>query len=308
MWSHTWGPLHYLVSEIGERLTSVKREEIERDDLPEMVALFKIFSGAKTATKAILEKASGRCKIQDIERFKNESHWVIDRWWTREERIAIGADDAVEAATRGDVDEQSAKLSAVLSDFDKFVSADPLAGHPTKDIALGDESAFRMFIGKRVLRKDVTKDGKIPAYSANVFTPMGFIEEGNISDFSHATLLWGIDGNFEFNIIPNGQEFATTDHCGAIQVLNPQIVSEYVLWALHDRRVHEDFDRSFRASLTNMRKFVIRIPVTQSGQFDVVLQKEIAKRFGEVKKKRASVLAAKSELDNLLERYLAAIL
>lgn len=34
----------YLISNIGERLTSVRREPIDDNDLPEMVRLFKIYS------------------------------------------------------------------------------------------------------------------------------------------------------------------------------------------------------------------------------------------------------------------------
>lgn len=94
----------YLVSNIGERLTSVRREDIEADDLPEMESLFRIFMGAPTQTKTILEKHSQRCKIQDIKRFQQEPHWVIDRWWTVQERAALGALESPEAAARGEVD------------------------------------------------------------------------------------------------------------------------------------------------------------------------------------------------------------
>jgi hypothetical protein len=295
----------YLVSEIGEKLTSVRREEIDRDDLPEMEELFRIFSASKYHAKSIVERASGRCKIQNIERFQHETHWVIDRWWTRQERISIGADEAIEAASKEQVDEQSARLADLLADYNNFIFADPLAGVLSKEVALGDESLFRMFIGKRVLRKEVTKDTtKTPVYSANVFVPMGYMENSNITDFIHPTLLWGIDGNFDFNIIPATQVFATTDHCGAIQVLDATILPEYVLYALHARRVHENFNRSFRASLTNMRKFAIRVPVSDDGSFDVPLQKRIAGRFAEGQGKRANLEAAKAEFDAVFRRYI----
>jgi type I restriction enzyme M protein len=67
----------YLVSNIGERLTSVKREEISDNDLPEMERLFRIYSGSKATSKDLLQKESARCKIFPIERFKHEKHWVI---------------------------------------------------------------------------------------------------------------------------------------------------------------------------------------------------------------------------------------
>ena len=42
----TDGVFAYLVSNIGERLTSVRRDEIDLNDLPEMEALFRLFTGA----------------------------------------------------------------------------------------------------------------------------------------------------------------------------------------------------------------------------------------------------------------------
>lgn len=41
----------YLVSNIGERLTSVKREAIDDNDLPEMIRLFKTYSASKSTAK-----------------------------------------------------------------------------------------------------------------------------------------------------------------------------------------------------------------------------------------------------------------
>ena len=55
---------------------------------------------------------------------------------------------------------------------------------------------------------------------------------GNIEDFTHPSLLWGIDGNFDLQYVPSGQAFATTDHCGTVQILEPSIIPEYLLYAI----------------------------------------------------------------------------
>ena len=60
----------YLVSQIGERLTSIGREDIDDDDLPGMERLFRIFD----ATKAAPSETHARCKIQPFERFRDEPH------------------------------------------------------------------------------------------------------------------------------------------------------------------------------------------------------------------------------------------
>lgn len=295
----------YLVSNIGERLTSVKREEIEDDDLPEMERLFRIFSADNAGSRDLLEKQSGRCKIWDINRFQKGAQWVLDRWLTRDERIAMGAETRITLAEKSKVDERVKAFITLLADYDRFASADAVGSRPTKEVMLGDKSLFHIFIGKRVLEKDVSTDEElIPVYSANVFQPMGYLEKSNLSDFTHPAILWGIDGNFEFNLIPQGHPFATTDHCGTIQILDSSIVPEFLLYALAHRRIEETFDRGFRASLTNMRSFILKVPVTKGGVFDVRAQKVIAARFTTEIKKRAILETAKTKLDTIFQQYM----
>ena len=91
---------------------------------------------------------------------------------------------------------------------------------------MGDKELFSLFIGKRVLKKELLKSGEqgIPVYSANVFKPLGFIGQTNVRDFTRPMVLWGIDGNFELRYISDGETFATTDHCGTIRILNETII------------------------------------------------------------------------------------
>ena len=122
------------------------------------------------------------------------------------------------------------------------------------EISLSDSDYFEIFIGKRILKFEVFNSrGNIPVYSANVMKPFGFLEESNIDDFSVDYVLWGIDGNFEFNIIPRGIRFATTDHCGAIKIKDENILPEYLLYELELQRHIKGFDRTLRSSLANMK-------------------------------------------------------
>lgn len=296
----------YLISNIGERLTSVKREEIDDDDLPEMEELFKIFTATNGTARSMLESQSGRCRIRDIDVFANGPHWVVDRWWTRDEKIAIGAEESVGVADRSEVDVLLSEFNEVLNDYDEFVSGGAMGEAPGVEVSLGDSALFRLFIGKRVLRKNVSRDeGRCPVYSANVFEPMGYIETSNVTDFSHDSILWGIDGNFEFNLIPAGKVFATTDHCGVVQILSKDILPGYLLYALHLRRIEESFDRSFRASLANMSTFVLNIPVKRDGTFDLEAQERLAARFAATQEKRKQLEGSKAQLDEIVHRYLS---
>lgn len=147
-----------------------------------------------------------------------------------------------------------------------------------RTVSLGDTNLFQLSIGERVLVSEHVNDG-VPVYSANARTPFGSVSKSNLSDFSHPSLLWGIDGNFDWNFIKPESPFATTDHCGRLQVLDENIDPSYVYHYLRSTRAQYGFDRVYRASLGNIRAAVsVSIPVTADGNtFDLTQQRALAK-------------------------------
>lgn len=296
----------YLVSNIGEMLTSVRRTRIDANDLPEMETLFRTFAANRSADSLQRTiEGSSRCKIVDIDQFHGP-HWVIDRWWTRAEKIEIGAVEDIEVPELDDVLVRMERFQELLRSHSALMDGMVSKTRHMIQIYLGDVSLFHLSIGKRVLKKDLRADG-IPAYSTNVFEPMGFLPDDRGTSFDTASILWGIDGNFDFNLIPAGVSFCTTDHCGTIQILNAQLLPEYVLYALLCQREEESFDRSFRPSLANMRRFGIKVPTDDNGDFDVVEQDRIARRFMEARDRHAEVKEMKMELDKFVERYVSRV-
>jgi len=296
----------YLVSNIGEHLTSVKREEIDENDLPEMEGAFKMFLGARSSCKTLLERESPRCKVVDIIRFQKSPHWVIDRWWTLEERIKLGIEESQPSVTKQEIDRVIVEFNTALKDYESFRKPIELDGVRTINVKLGNTALFNLFIGKRVLKKELLDSGEdgIPVYSANVFEPFGLVKYSNVEDFTYPSILWGIDGNYELRYIPAGEIFATTDHCGTIQILNEAIIPECLLYALNLRKKEESFDRSFRASLSNMTRVTIKIPVRNDGTFDVETQQKVAKHFIESQQRKKRLDQVKLRLDGFLSGYL----
>lgn len=170
-----------------------------------------------------------------------------------------------------------------------------------KEISLSDQEYFELSIGKRVLKRQVFQSkGKVPVYSANVFNPFGFIETPNesVNDFRRDYILWGIDGNFEFNIMSEGVEFAITDHCGAIRILDSNIVPEYVVHRLELKKHEYGFDRTLRASLKNMRNIVVSIPIKRTGDFDREQQKVLVKKYSFIRETWNDIRTSLTELHN----------
>ena len=151
------------------------------------------------------------------------------------------------------------------------------------EVSLGDKRYFSLSIGKRLVKKDIRQmKGSIPIYSANVKVPIGYGDHSNITDFSKDYVLWGIDGDFEFNYIKKGSKFITTDHCGSIKINDNQILGEYLQYSLYLIRDQYGYDRALRASLTNMKKIKIKIPIDDSGTFDMAKQVELCRYYSTV--------------------------
>lgn len=143
---------------------------------------------------------------------------------------------------------------------------------------LSDKS-FELSIGNRVLSDEVEPDGLYPIYSANVFEEFGRISKQNLTDFTYPSIIWGIDGDWMVNIIPAGQPFYPTDHCGVLRIKdNPDILPDYFALALEVAGIHEKFSRHNRASTQRIKKLLIQVP-------SKTIQESLLKKYHEITEK-----------------------
>lgn len=166
-------------------------------------------------------------------------------------------------------------------------------------LSIAQPEYFSLQIGKRILKKDI-KDEGVPAYSANVHEPFGYVQKSNLSDFSKPALVWGIDGIFDWNYIPAGNVFATTDHCGLMYVVSDELDPEYIFYSLRGSKEEYGFDRTYRASLENMKEIVtVHVPVDKKGKIDMLEQRRIAGVHKKLQNIRAALLDQFEQLANV---------
>lgn len=284
----------YLVSNIGETLDINRFETPEKNELPEMVDLFGeyLIYRSKDKVKELNEKSS-RCKIQPIDNFDPKKHWSVDRWWTKEEKIELGIEEEEDEITPEDffdlLESSYNELGSILQERKNILKkkTTPSNEPKFKIITLDNENYFNLNIGKRLLKRDLFKskdDPKalIPAYSANVFTPFGYVEISNIDNFDNPFVLWGIDGNFDLTFKQKGELFASTDHCGTIEILDCKIDPKYLLLALNLKKYEYGFDRGLRSNLVNVSRVEIDIPIDNKGNFDLAYQEKVVKENIEI--------------------------
>ena len=150
------------------------------------------------------------------------------------------------------------------------------------------------------MKKDLIKiKGNIPIYSANVFSPVEYHNKSNIDNFDNNFVIWGIDGDFEFNFIENNNPFVTTDHCGAIRILTDDILPEYLMLQLSKVKHKYGFDRGLRSSLKNMSQVSVEIPIDSIGKFDFQFQKDVLGKYQVIKETKQKVEEYKKKIEEL---------
>lgn len=195
----------YIVSEIGEELTKIGRAPIEKNNLPELEKLFSIFRSSKELIDIypILEKQSPRCKLFDLEMFRNSKDWMFNEWFDEKVLIELG--------------EKNKSLDIEISDFSTLVDSVSTENIFTpKDFAnikiSWGESTY-MKISKLFDLTKTTNDssftksfvrqhkGNIPVYGASKFAEQvgyGYVQDNltGVKYFENS-LTWNIDGSYK---------------------------------------------------------------------------------------------------------------
>ncbi len=125
---------------------------------------------------------------------------------------------------------------------------------------LSNKDIFDVSIGRRILSTEINDNYDVPVYSANVFEPFGKINKLLIKDFSVPSVLWGIDGDWQVNVIAENQPFYPTDHCGILRIKNNQLEPKFVAYTLEKAGQKEGFKRSYRASIDRIEGMNIKLP------------------------------------------------
>jgi len=170
---------------------------------------------------------------------------------------------------------------------------------------LNDENLFDVFIGKRVLAKDISQNSSdgIRVYSANVYEPFGYTKKEFLKDFSLDSVLWGIDGDWMVNHLKKDIPFYPTDHCGVIRVKEKNIIEpKYLAWSLREVGKEQRFSRSNRASTARIKALSIKAPK------DYEFQKQIVSKIEELEKqieKNDKIIKdSKEKKEGVLKKYL----
>jgi restriction endonuclease S subunit len=160
---------------------------------------------------------------------------------------------------------------------------------------LSNSDVFKVNIGKRIVETEFVENGKYPAYSANVFEPFGRVDKDlpiDDLDFTTASVLWGIDGDWMVNYIPANVPFYPTDHCGVLRVKTNEIHPRFLAGVLNVVGKEQRFSRTLRASIDRIKSITVKVP-------PLAEQKRIV---AEIEKYEAAIAQAQAVMEGAAEK------
>lgn len=168
-------------------------------------------------------------------------------------------------------------------------------------ISFSNKDFFHLAIGKRATKKELhsQKGGDIPIISARLDIPFGFTDSPNFVCFNDSkTVLWNIDSSrWDTRVLDEGTKFIPTDHCGYIHIKRTNIIPEYIAYVLYKHGLQVGFKHEYRASITNLKKIAIPIPVDDDGNFDVFRQIQVSKKYNKYNSIRTKLYETIAELN-----------
>lgn len=293
----------YLVSEIGES-RDVYRFDIDQNDLNEATTLYGFFKGNKSSFEAI--NKDPRCKIVPIGKFDPDTHWSVDIWWSKEEKIALG----IEEEDKGikfeelpyfveDIADNIMSIRNIILELIREKKSDI----EFKEVLIGD--IFELPAIKGVTKGFIENNkGNIPVYGGKIFEePIGYIAEDltNVKYFENC-LAWNREGSVGY-VFWHKHKFTTNDHHRPLELKDEFLFKldlEYLRYEIQKTLLKQGFKWSQTASKEKVKKITISIPILLNGNFDLETQQKIVEKLNVVADLKAKVKEYEQALKELI--------
>ena len=292
----------YLVSEIGES-RDINRFDIEQNDLNEAVDWFNQFKNAKKSFKF----NDKRCKIQPIEKFDPETHWSVERWWSKEEQIELGI---VEEDKVVKFEEFPSFLEDVANNILSFkdevleLTQKKKSNIKLKEVFIEDLFDFPSTNSKITKEFCNLNKGNIPVYasSKDENSVLGHIQDNmpNIKYYENC-LSWNRNGSVGYVFVRNHRFTTNEDHRAFIikKEYEKSLSKEYLKEIIELTLLKDGFSFLNKCGLDKIKLVQILIPIDSDGNFDLMAQAEIVKKITESQSIKSKIFVYKKQIEEL---------
>lgn len=283
----------YLVSEIGET-RDAKRFTVPQNDLVQLVSLFNQFKNSNGSFKS----STLRCKIVPFIEFNQKRQWLVDRYWKKEEKVALGIEDDAQEITER---EHANRISVLVRELRGFTARTPPAASKkqsqVRTIALDDAKFFEFVNTKTLWKREVyreydTRDpSDIPVYTAAA-AAVAFvtIKDDKLITCTKKDRLFSFasngDGSAGRNFIIHARPFYVSNDRTVLRVRSHGILPEFLWYKLESMKEDFGFDHAYKATRHNLGDVLIDIPITRSGELDRSKQRDVVRKFERIMRLR----------------------
>lgn len=295
----------YIVSEIGES-RDINRFDIDQNDLNEAVTLYGFFKGNKKGFAKI--NSDDRCKIVDFDYLKTniEKDWIIDKLWSKEEKIKLGIIEEEKSIKLEDfpnlLEEISNNIKTLQAEAVSITAKDKSDKSKTTNFVEIEINKVFDFPSIKGLTASFiqSNNGDIPVYGGRKDeSPIGFIKDNlpNVKYFDNC-LSWNREGSVGF-VFWHKHRFTTNDHHRPL-IVKPEfqkvIDLNYMKFIIQEMLFSQGFSWSKTASKDKVEQLKIKIPVDKKGNYDLKTQQEISVKLQRIEQIK---LTLHNELDKI---------
>lgn len=299
----------YLVSEIGES-RDIYRFNIEQNDLNEATTLYNFFKGNKASFESF--NKDPRCKIVSIDRFQPETHWSVDRWWSKDEKVGLGIEEGDKAISMLDFSSLVQDMSDTLSSLSAEIKDSAEKKKTNLEQSFLELKIKDIFdLSQKTNNSKFTKtfieqnSGDIPVYSAS--NNENIVGYGYVNDnlpaikYFENCMTWNIDGSI-------GQVFIRKGRFSLSEKVIPLITFEKYKDKLNDlflkiiienQAIQENFGFNNKAGKDKFGNLMLKIPIFSNGDFDFEAQEKIIEKYNLINDVKSKVAEYKQTIKNL---------
>ncbi|MCL2331581.1 MAG: N-6 DNA methylase [Proteobacteria bacterium] len=289
----------YLVSEIGETKDTKRFEEPGKNDLVNMSVLFSQFS----ARPEKFLSSDPRCKLQNIDRLRN-NNWLVDKDWTVEEKKDLGIeDDVVEISVVDFYDllntARNSLADILKQDVPRLGSDMGNDGVKYKEIALNSVGKFIKGNSRFTAKYCREHSGGYPVLSAAT-TRKDYIGRIDTYDFDTECITITTNGHYAGTVsYLEKQRFSVNGDAGVFILDNPDISYRYLAFVLKDIRNIYGFGWENKPTKGVIENMMIPIPIKSDGSFDLQKQMKVADRYESLESKKSKVIEMMEKIKNV---------
>lgn len=300
----------YITSSIGETLDSY-RFTTEDNDLSEAVSLYNSFKGSPNRKSQY--EVDKRCKIIDFEEIKSNinNSWIIENWWTEEEKIDIGVKEKEDVINVIEYKELLDKAMDRISDYKKQIDIETFIENeeytPLSLLGVVEIVGKSVGLNKSKLNAIEThNDEDIPVYTASRDV-VAYIKEidGKSPIFAseeQPVLSFGTngDGCAGTNFIWHTRPFYIGSSRLPIMAKTNEYDLKYIYYQIKDMKKRYGFNYSKGATLNNLKAVEVNIPLDSNGKYDLLKQQAIAGQYEMIEQLKSKISEELSKLVNVV--------